>query len=139
MKRILLIFSLSLLLIACSDDVPQSDIGTPDDIDSDIEITAPYQTITLDDSEDYVADGYIVADVREVDEYESGHIPDAINAPLSELEMGELGPLEEDEKYVIICRSGNRSATASDILADLGFDVVNVSEGMSTWQGDVEP
>jgi len=105
--------------------------------DEQIEQTA-YETIAIDEIVDYVADGYIVVDVREIDEYETGHIPDAINAPLSALENGDYSPLNKNEQYIIICRSGNRSQTASNMLTSEGFDVVNVSEGMSSWAGDVE-
>lgn len=137
MKKFLLLFTIIFALTACGNNAAQDIVDTPE-LNTETEISTPYVTIDLNDIEDYVAEGYIVADVREVDEFESGHIPEAINAPLSGLENGELGSLEEDEKYVIICRSGNRSVTASNILSDLGFEVVNVSEGMSTWTGDIE-
>lgn len=137
MKNFLLLFTIVFTLTACGNDATQDIVDTPEP-DTETKISTPYVTIDLNDIEDYVAEGYIVADVREVDEFEFGHIPEAINAPLSGLENGELGPLKEDEKYVIICRSGNRSVAASNILSDLGFDIVNVSEGMSTWTGDIE-
>jgi len=136
MKKLLIFFTVVFALTACGNEATQN-IDDTSEPDSATEISSPFETIDLDDIEDYVAEGYIVADVREVDEFESGHIPNALNAPLSELENGELGPLDENEKYVIICRSGNRSAVASNILSQLGFDIVNVSEGMSTWTGDV--
>lgn len=137
MKRFLLLLTVVFALAACGNNATQEFIDTPE-TDTEVEMSAPYETIDLEDIEDYVAEGYIVADVREIDEFESGHIPNAINAPLSDLQNGELGPLEEDEKYVIVCRSGNRSVTASNILSELGFDIVNVSQGMSTWTGDIE-
>lgn len=137
MKRFLLIFTMIFVLAACGNNDTEELIDIPED-NTEIEVSVPYETIDLEDIEDYVTEGYIVADVREIDEFESGHIPGAINAPLSGLQNGELGPLQDDEKYVIICRSGNRSVTASNILSELGFEVVNVSEGMSTWTGDVE-
>ncbi|WP_396129412.1 rhodanese-like domain-containing protein [Exiguobacterium mexicanum] len=48
-------------------------------------------------------------DVREVVEYEGGHIEGAVNAPLSSLNATEL-PYPKDEPIYVICRSGNRSA-----------------------------
>lgn len=137
MRRFLLLVGLIFALGACSNDTTQ-DIQTIDEDDEIFEIELTYDTIDLDEIETYVDEGYIVADVREIDEFESGHIPGAINAPLSDLQAGKLGPLKEDESYVIVCRSGNRSVTASNILSELGFDIVNVSEGMSTWTGDIE-
>lgn len=137
MKKFLLLFTVIFALTACGNDTIQNMSDTSKS-DTETEISVPFETIELGDIEDYVAQGYIVADVREVNEFESGHIPDAINVPLSGLESSDFGPLTEDEKYVIICRSGNRSITASNILVEQGFDVVNVSEGMSTWTGDIE-
>lgn len=100
--------------------------------------TVEYETIDLDEIQSKVEEGYIVLDVREIDEYDSGHIPGAINKPLSDLQKENFVGLDTDEDYVVICRSGNRSIEASKILVADGYHVVNVSEGMSTWAGEVE-
>lgn len=97
-----------------------------------------YETIELKDIQQQVDKGAIVLDVREVEEFEEGHIIGAINVPLSELKKGNRADLDSAEQYIVICRSGNRSKEASDILAGDGYDVVNVSEGMSSWTGEVE-
>ncbi|WP_161878450.1 rhodanese-like domain-containing protein [Alkalibacterium sp. MB6] len=73
-------------------------------------------------------------DVREVDEYESGHIPIAKNMPLSEFPV----ELDKEKTYYVICQSGGRSTTACQYLANNGYDVVNVMGGMSAWKGDTE-
>lgn len=135
MKKLVIIFAILLAFSACSNDAVNEE--SMDSNDS-IEVSDSYETIDLEDIDDYIADGYIVADVREIDEYESGHIPGAINAPLSALQNGDFSALDPDEKYIIICRSGNRSVIASEILSGEGFDIVNVSEGISTWTGEVE-
>ncbi|WP_228548331.1 rhodanese-like domain-containing protein [Sporosarcina obsidiansis] len=82
--------------------------------------------------------GAIVLDVREPEEFAEGHIIGAVNLPLSELEQGKDPGLSEEETYVVICRSGNRSVQASTILHDAGYTVINVSEGMVSWEGEVE-
>lgn len=97
-----------------------------------------YDTIELDEVLTYEENGYKIVDVREVDEFEDGHIPTAVHLPLSAIEKEDYGDLDENGKYVIICRSGNRSQTASSLLIDAGFHAVNVKEGMLTWPGDVE-
>lgn len=135
LRNILVVLFALFALAACSNDAVNEEATDADDA---AEVGATYETIDLDDIEAYVAEGYIIADVREIDEYESGHIPGAINAPLSALQNGDFSALDPDEKYIIICRSGNRSVTASEILTEEGFHVVNVSEGMSTWPGEVE-
>lgn len=138
MRNLLMIFSVLLVLTACANDTVDNDTSNAVESDTDTNSTVKYETIELDQIESYIEDGYIVADVREIDEYNSGHIPGSIHVPLSALENGDFTSLEKDKKHVIICRSGNRSVLASNILSDTGFDVVNVREGMSMWAGKVE-
>ncbi|ARK23837.1 hypothetical protein SporoP37_03395 [Sporosarcina sp. P37] len=97
-----------------------------------------FTTVDLADIPVLQNDGAIVLDVREVDEYEGGHLIGAVNMPLSKLQKGERYELDKDQKYVVVCRSGNRSKTASEILFKEGYEVTNVSEGMSKWQGETE-
>lgn len=100
--------------------------------------TNGYATIQIAEVTQKMKDGYIVLDVREVNEFAEGHIPGAQNKPLSMLQTADFTELSKDEKYVIICRSGNRSQTASDILQQEGYSIVNVAQGMASWTGDVE-
>jgi len=130
MRRLILIFGLLFFGVACADQNEESQ-------NNQVEQNA-FETIDIDEINNYVSDGYTVVDVREVGEYETGHIPQALNVPLSHLETGEFDSLNKGDPYVIICRSGNRSQTASQILTTEGYDVVNVSEGMSSWAGNVE-
>lgn len=96
-----------------------------------------YETIDISTIEKRVADGWQIVDVREMEEYKEGHISNAINVPLTSITKGDYGVLEKDQNYIIICRSGNRSETASKELAKAGFQLVNVKQGMSSWTGDV--
>lgn len=137
MRKFLILVTIIFTLSACNNDAADNLADVNDPV-SQSEGNLVYETIALESIEDYVADGYIIADVREIDEFNEGHIPGAVNAPLSDLENNEFGPLQVDEKYIIICRSGNRSIAASNILTHQGYDIVNVSEGMSTWTGDIE-
>ncbi|WP_232819570.1 rhodanese-like domain-containing protein [Exiguobacterium sp. TNDT2] len=73
-------------------------------------------------------------DVREVEEYEGGHIGGAVNAPLSSLNETEL-PYPKDEPIYVICRSGNRSAQAAQLLNERGYtEIYDVSGGMIAWE-----
>lgn len=76
-------------------------------------------------------------DVREVEEVEAGHIPSSINIPLSVLEL-RMPELDKNEKYIVVCRSGNRSGMATQLLESHGFDATNMIGGMLEWQGEVE-
>lgn len=97
-----------------------------------------YETIDIEDIPQKVEEGYQVVDVREANEYEAGHIPGALNKPLSGLKTGNFDGLDINQNYIVICQSGNRSKEASTILFEEGFTVINVSEGMSSWTGDIE-
>jgi len=78
----------------------------------------------------------IVLDVRSPDEFasETGHLKNAKLIPVDELErrIGELNAYK-NKTIVTYCRSGRRSAQASDMLSKKGFKVVNVEGGISAW------
>ncbi|MGO4106625.1 sulfurtransferase TusA family protein [Paenibacillus sp. YAF4_2] len=79
-----------------------------------------------------------IIDVREPAEYAFNRIPGAISFPLGELErrFNELNPA--DDIYVI-CRTGNRSDLACQLLKEKGFKhVSNVEQGMAGWSGPTE-
>lgn len=76
-------------------------------------------------------------DVREVDEVESGHIPGIIHIPLGLLEF-RMHELNKNEPYVMVCRSGGRSGSATQFLESQGFDVSNMVGGMLAWNGEVK-
>lgn len=86
----------------------------------------------IDNYDDY-SNLYIV-DVREKDEYESGHLEKAINIPLSILETIDL---DKDAKIIVYCQSGRRSSNAKSILEDLGYtDVVDMG-GINDWPYEI--
>jgi rhodanese-related sulfurtransferase len=78
----------------------------------------------------------IVLDVRTPEEYTGplGHIDKSVLIPVQELEK-RLGELEQykDKRILAICRTGRRSATATDLLTKHGFDAYNVEGGMQQW------
>lgn len=76
-------------------------------------------------------------DVREADEFAEGHLPGAINLPLSAF-LERYGELDKGKSYHIICRSGARSAQACAFLEEEGYDVTNVAGGTIAWLGDLE-
>src|ERR1700751_3964245 len=76
--------------------------------------------------------GAFLLDVREDDEWTAGHAPDAGHVRLGEL-GARLGGLPPDRELYVICRSGNRSASAAQPLAARGLNTINVSDGMTGW------
>jgi rhodanese-related sulfurtransferase len=76
----------------------------------------------------------VIVDVREPWEYAEGHVPGAILIPLGQL-AARVDELPGEEPIYVICRSGNRSVTASTLLIEAGKrDVRNVAGGMLAWQ-----
>lgn len=75
----------------------------------------------------------VIIDVRTPEEYAGGHLEGAVNVNLQSgsFEQDILAfPLDGD--YVVYCRSGNRSAQAAAIMADLGFENVQDAGGVQS-------
>lgn len=78
----------------------------------------------------------LLLDVREEAEFKSGHILNAKWIPLGKL-SSRLGELEKyrEQPIVVVCRSGQRSASACSTLAKQGFpQAYNLSGGVMAWQ-----
>ncbi len=74
-----------------------------------------------------------VLDVRRPAEYQSGHVPDALSIPLSELDRADL-PFDPQKPTAVICAGGYRSSAATGILERRGFhNLSNVVGGTSAW------
>ena len=81
---------------------------------------------------------YIILDVRTSEEYESGHIKDAINIPNETIGNKEITELPDKEQLIMIyCRSGNRSKQAADKLVKLGYTNMIEFGGINTWTGEL--
>jgi rhodanese-related sulfurtransferase len=94
-----------------------------------------YVTRTVSDIQQTVTakDHPAVIDVREPDEFASGHVPGAVNVPLATV-PDWAAKQAKDAPYVVICQSGRRSAKASEILVEQGFkQVTNVEGGTAAW------
>ncbi|HOT79934.1 MAG TPA: rhodanese-like domain-containing protein [Microthrixaceae bacterium] len=88
--------------------------------------------IDVDELAERLAEGVVVIDVREADEYDSGHVPGALFVPLSELEQ-RVDEVPSGEPVLVICKSGGRSMRACNFLAPLGRDVTNIAGGTMAW------
>jgi rhodanese-related sulfurtransferase len=76
----------------------------------------------------------VLLDVREPDEFGSGHVPSAINLP-----VGSLPAAASNAEIIVICQSGHRSVTASKRLMKAGFtNVRNVTGGTAAWRGPLD-
>lgn len=81
--------------------------------------------------------GTPLIDVREANEFAAGHVPGAVNIPMSEI--GDR--LEElpGEAFDVICQMGGRSARVAEALESRGYDVTNVEGGTGEWISQGRP
>lgn len=127
MKRLVIAFFVIIVLLSgCAQ--PSGDSATS------------YKQITQEEAKEMMTknDGHIIVDVRRQDEYEEGHIPDAVlipNESITDKQPEELPDL--DQIILIYCRSGRRSKEASQKLTDIGYTNVYEFGGINTWTGEI--
>ena len=124
MKKIILLMFAIMFFAGCSEEVSKVDYK---------QITTEEAIIMMAEESDY-----IILDVRTPEEYESGHIKDAINIPNEIIGDKEIAELPDKEQLIMIyCRSGNRSKQASEKLAELGYTNVVEFGGINTWTEEI--
>lgn len=90
------------------------------------------ETVTPQEALEMVSAGLAHGiDVREIDEWNSGHFELFTLTPLSELDGTAL---PTDKPIIFICRSGNRSGKACNAVEPTGLKVMNMTGGMLAWQ-----
>lgn len=84
------------------------------------------------DGREKVAAGALLLDVRTPEEFREGHVNGALNIPVQVLaqRIAEVGP--KDRHVVVYCRSGGRSAAATQLLKASGYHVTDIG-AMSNW------
>lgn len=96
-----------------------------------------YDTITTSNLALLLPTGISLIDVREEEEYQTGHVPSARLLPLSQLES-RFQELEKEQHHYIICHSGKRSDLACQLLAAKGYTVTNIAGGTLDWSENLE-
>ncbi len=89
---------------------------------------------SCDDIRQTMQAGATLLDVRTIDEYNNGALPNAKNIPLSILPVLAHEHLDKDEAVLIYCRSGGRAIMAEKILSQLGFTNVTNIGGIHNYQ-----
>ena len=79
-----------------------------------------------------IRNGALVIDVREPDEYESGHVPSARSIPAATV-SSQSRQLPKREPVYVICAAGNRSRAVAEHLAGQGFNALTVVGGTQGW------
>lgn len=97
---------------------------------------APYENVSPQEAQKKLVQQPkpFLLDVRQPEEYRSGHITGAKLIPLGEL-GARLHELPQAQEIICVCQSGSRSRSAAGLLTQKGFkQVYNLAGGMSAWQ-----
>ena len=100
-----------------------------------------YEQITQEEAKKIMdeQEGYVIVDARTQEEFETGHIPNAICIPNETISENVVEQLpNKDQLILIYCRSGNRSKKAADKLVQLGYTNIKEFGGIITWPYEIE-
>ena len=100
-----------------------------------------YKSISQQEAKQMMDSGNVlVLDVREQDEYSTGHIGGAVLLPVGTINADTASKVipSKDTTVLVYCRSGNRSKKASATLAKLGYTNIYEIGGITTWPYGVE-
>ncbi len=105
-----------------------------------IEDITPQEAFTLIQSNQNNPD-FAIIDVRTPQEFAEEHIENATNIDFySEAFLEELDNLDKNKTYLVYCRSGGRSGSALDIMAELNFkEAYNILGGINLWKTEGFP
>ena len=131
---------LCMILPACENSASSSVIIQEDIKTTNASQSFSYHQITQDEAKEMMKadDGHVIVDVRRQDEYDSGHISDAILIPNESIGTEQPKELPDlDQVILIYCRSGRRSKEASQKLADMGYTHIYEFGGIIDWTGEI--
>lgn len=95
-----------------------------------------FESVSSDAFEKLIADTSVVRlDVRTAEEFEAGHIENAINIDVlkDDFEANALAILPVGKVLAVYCRSGRRSKKAAHILVKSGYRVIELDQGYNGW------
>lgn len=98
----------------------------------------PFTTVSVSEAKELMLSGATLVDVRTAQEWRTGHASAAKHVPLDTLQNSSAG-IRKDRPVVLMCRSGVRSATAAQILADRGYTTHSLRGGIAAWRAAGEP
>ena len=79
----------------------------------------------------------VLLDVRERDELDNGTLPGIVHIPAGDLGY-RVEELDPERETIVICRTGNRSGSATRFLLEEGFrDAKNMAGGMNAWAREI--
>jgi len=127
-KNFLFLFLIAFLLSGCASDNESSSSS------------ANYKKITAEEAKTMIDqdDSITILDVRTVEEYDAGHIENAILIPdTSIIDTAESILTDKSATILVYCRSGRRSALAAASLISLGYTNIYDFGGIIDWEYDI--
>ena len=80
-----------------------------------------------------------IIDTRTPAEFSEGHIPGAVNIDIDGADFeAKVAALDKSRPVAVYCRGGRRSKEAAKHMVSCGLDVTELSEGILSWEGEVE-
>jgi len=131
---------------------PESSPVTETPVESDPNASAPvtsfepeqtqkvgeYMKISAAEAQKMMSGDVIILDVRTQEEYDSGHIKDAILLPYDEISIKAESVIPDKNAVILVyCRSGGRSRVAANELIDIGYTEVYDFGGVMSWPGEL--
>lgn len=136
-KYIFMTIMVLTLLVGCAKKEPGNIIYGENQISGEDE---GYINISAEKAKEMIDKGEygVILDVRSLEEYDEGHIEEAILLPGSEIkEKVETIIPDKDEVILLYCRSGRRSAAAAKELIEMGYANVYDFGGIIDWPYDI--
>lgn len=135
--KILFILCFVMLFVSCESKIEnKKEVQTEKDYFLTEESKISYKIITQEEAKKIIdgQDGYIILDVRTKEEYDAGHIPNAMLLPNEDIGSEDIDILPDKKQLILIyCRSGNRSKQAAQKLVDLGYENIMEFGGIIDW------
>ena len=141
MKKVLLLIFAAVLAISavCFAQEPKTE-NTPAPTSTQ---AAAYKTLTPQQAKLRIEQNpaIVILDVRTQEEFDAGHIPDAVLLPvdLIEAKSAEIAKVlpDKDAEILVYCRSGKRAHRASQALADMGYTNIEHIGGIMDWPYEI--
>ena len=144
LKGLIALLTVALTLFSCGcskENDMKNDNTTKENITENTTINSlGYEQITGEQAKQIMdtQTGYIIIDARTVEEFNDGHIANAILIPEYEIaERAEKELPDKNQLILVYCRSGRRSKIASQALVDLGYTNIKEFGGIIDWEYEI--
>ncbi|MDH3648636.1 MAG: rhodanese-like domain-containing protein [Saprospiraceae bacterium] len=141
--KVFLAFMILFVTVACQSNSQTVEGAVVQELESDMqqppESSAPFKNCNVEQFGEYMKrNDAVVLDVRRPDETALGKIEGAVEINVLEEDFVEkLAELDKAQTYLVYCRSGRRSVTACNIMAEQGFgNLYNLEGGYNAWSAE---